>query len=266
MVRLVVVALAFAALAVGCDVQVKERFRTESTVPSDTTLVDDEADAEDGTAITSTTLVSSLRGVPIPSEALVDVDEKVSVLGRQVDVVATLDWTQTWSEDLFELEFGAVVRLDLTLLRVNELERLGILAEGDAPDPSTRWYSVVGTVRHDVTDAMCTPGDQVEQCEIVFVTDGALTGLASRRDDVLTVALEWQTLGRNDTDAVPAVGIQYRDRRGANQAEERSVLAASLRRARFVGSPGTSVAVGRDNGRVVRTRDGSGVFEVRDVN
>lgn len=262
--RAVAVALAVVLVAASCDLQVKDRFRSDDTAPTQTTAIEDEASGDPGT--TTTTEVGVVRGEPIPADVAALVDDRVSVLGRPVDVVATLRWSQVWTEDLFELEVGAVVRLELILLRVNELERLGLLEEGETPDPTLRWYAVAGTVRHEVAEDGCAPGDRVEACEITFLTDGTVTGIANRRNDVLNVALVWQTVGREGEEAIPSVGVEYRTARGQTVVDERNVLRASLERAGVVGGSGTVVVVDAEPGRRIATIDAEGEFSAVDVN
>ncbi len=264
--RLSVVAVAFVVLAGGCAVDVKDRFRSEPTVSVATTEAPDETTEVDGEETTTeTTLAISLRAVPVPAQAVLDAPERISVLGRPVDMVATLAWEQTWVEDRFELAFEADARLELTLLRVNELVRLGIIEEDDPVDPLVRWYSVVGTVRHDLVDSSCVAGVATADCEITFVTDGAVNGLASRSEDIVNIALRWDTLGRGDAEAVPAIGIQYRGVNGFIVSEERNVLRVSLERTRFINGPGTVVGVGPEGSVSLRAGDATGRLEVVDV-
>lgn len=257
--------LIVAVSATACDVQVKDRFRSDSSIGSETTIDLDDPTDDDGEVVSTTVPSGTLRGVPVPVDILAEADELVSVFGRQVDMVATLRWSEEWDGPEYDLDFGTVVRLELTLLRVNELERLGILGEGDTPDPMIRWYSISGTVRHDLVDANCSPGEDSEDCEIAFVTDGAINGLASRRDDVVNLGLVWQTHGRDADPAVPSIAVRVRDSGGFETTDEVRVIERSLEAARFVGGRGTAVHVGRDAGRIVRSLSGAGRLEVVDV-
>jgi hypothetical protein len=257
------VMIAGLALMAACDVQVRERFRTESTDFSETTFVVEDDDRDP--SVTATSVASGTRPVSVPADIAEVVTDRVSVLGRPVDMRATLAWMQEFSTDLFDLRYGSIVSLDLTLLRVNELERLGVLGDGEALDPDTRWYSVTGTVRHNLTGSECVAEDAEFSCELASVTDGAIDGLASRRDDVVTLSLFWKQLGRAGAVAVPAIGVRHFDDSDLSVVEEHQAMFASLEAARFVGGPNTEVAVGGEASRVVRSRNGTGVLEAVDV-
>ncbi len=257
---LVVIAL----VSGSCDVQVRERFRTEDSGATGTTIVEDEAVVMDG-ATTSTPGADSVRGITVPREVLEGSDDKISVLGRLVDMRAVLEWSQTFTARNHELEFDSLVELDLTLLRVDEQERLGILSEGEAPDPQIRWYSVTGTVRHDVNRATCIPTEGAEACKIAFITDGAVYGLASRTGETVVLAILWQDVGRSGQLAVSALAVDVRDGRGETSTVEHNVLLSSLERARVVGGSSITLTAGDDEGRLFRIPDGQGRLTVFDV-
>ena len=248
----------------SCDVQVRERFRSEDTNPTETSTIEEDLGPDDEPT-TSTTSAGSPRGVTVPREVLEGSDDKISVLGRLVDMRAVLKWSQEFSGANHELEFDSVVELDLTLLRVDELERLGILAEGEPPDPQVRWYSIVGVVRHDLNRATCIPTDDAEACEIAFVTDGALYGLASRASDVVSIATLWQDLGRQGQLAAPAIAVSVRDGRGETTTVEHNILLTTLERARLVGGSSLTVTADDDEGRSLRITNGAGRLTVFDV-
>lgn len=254
---------AVALAAASCDVQVRERFRTDDTGPTETTIVEDEVSV--GGLTTSTTEAVFVRGITVPREVLEGADDKISVLGRLVDMRAVLKWSQTFAAADHELEFASLVELDFTLLRIDEQERLGILAEGETPDPQIRWYSVIGLVRHDVNKATCTPTEGAEACEIAFITDGAVYGLASRTGDTVALATLWQDVGRGGQLAVPAIAVQLRDGRGETLSVEHNVLLSSLERARIVGGSSITVTVGDDEGRAFRIPNGEGRLTLFDV-
>jgi len=246
-----------ALLAASCEVQVRERFRSESGNSSTTTT--DVLDAVNGAAntSTSTTIAGDVgRGVSIPEEA-VESAVQLILSDRDVSMTATLEWSQASSTEAFEVTYASDVRLELRLLVNSELERLGIVTEESPADPRVRWYVVSGTVRHSITNSECVPTGETESCEIAGLTDGDLTGLASREDDVVNLALRWQTRGLSGS-SVPSIGVEVRDAFGRVAVADHEFVKAALEATRFVGGRGTPVGIGADAGRSLAARGGAG--------
>ena len=189
---------------------------------------------------------------------------RLSIAGRPVDMVGSMAWTQESPSADFDLLFDSEIRLDLTLLRANEIDQLGRDPE-EPPDPRVRWYAVSGLITHNLRNAECVPLPvaENEECEIVLVTDGRLQGVASREGDVLNMALSWRTLGRSEVLSVPSINVRIRDDSGRSTVTEHELVRAGLEAAGFVGGNRTLIMVG-DAGRVLRARGGHGQLVIVD--
>ena len=251
-----------ALFIVSCDVQVKERFDRDSSEETTTTTTEAGIDAEDEDATTSTTSAGLVGdGVPIP-EGAIDVVSRLSIAGRPVDMVGSMTWTQESPSADFELLFVSEIRLDLTLLRADEIEQLGSDPE-EPSDPRVRWYAVSGLITHNLRNAECLPVAENEECEIVLVTDGRLQGVASREGDVLNMALSWPTLGRSELLSVPSISVRIRDDSGRSTVTEHELVREGLEATGLVDGDRTLIAVG-GAGRTFRARGGQGQLVVDD--
>jgi len=249
--------LLFALFGVACEVQVRDRFRSESDSSSTTTT--DVVDVANGAAgaATSTTIRGDVgRGLAVPEEA-VEGAAQLLLGDRDASMIATLEWSQASNTEAFDLTYASDIRLELVLLVNSELERLGVITDESPADPRVRWYAVRGTVRHSITNSECVPTGETESCAIALLTDGDLVGLASREDDVVNIALRWQTRGLSGS-SVPSIGVELRDASGRTAVTDHQFVRAALEATRFVGGRGTAVGVGADEGRTLTARGGAG--------
>jgi len=253
-----------ALLGASCEVQVRERFRGDSDGLSTATTDVDEVDGGEVASATSTTIRGDIgRGVRIPEQAL-EAAADLILSDRDLSMVATLEWSQAASTDSFELTYASDIRLELKLLVVAELERMGVVTEDAPADPRVRWYAVTGTVRHSVPNSDCVPLGDSESCVIVSLTDGDLVGIASREDDVVNFALTWTERGLGGS-SVPSIGVEVRDSFGRAVVTDHEFVRTSLEAALFVGGRGTAVGVGSEAGRTLAARGGAGRLVVVNV-